>query len=154
MTKFNKLSKAIKIRLIISLICALFPILLIILLELPYTSQLIHEYFDIEKEPVILRYVILLGLELFILWKILVYTRFFGSEKFQEKYFIEKNDERNDLILMKTYKYTIRTVIYALCGVALVASFFNIYLFYIIGGILLFTLITFIGTKLFFSKKY
>ena len=154
MKQMNKMSKQIRNRLIISSFCAILPILLIVLLELPVTSAWIHEHFEIEKEPVFLRYLILLGLEFFILWKIGVYTRFFSSDTFKQNYFIGKTDERNDLIHVKTNKYTIRLIIYVLCGAAIIASFFNKGLFFVVGGILLIALICYIGTYIYFSRKY
>ena len=100
MKQMNKMSKQVRNRLIICSFSALLPILLIVLLELPVTSAWIHEHFEIENEPVFLRYLILVLLELFILWKIGVYTRFFKSETFKNNYFIGKTDERNALIKM------------------------------------------------------
>ena len=154
MRQMNKMSKQIRNRLIISSISALLPILLIVLLELPATYAWIHEHFEIETEPVVLRYLILVLLELFILWKIGVYTRFFKSDTFKHNYFIGKTDERNELINMKTNKYTIRFIIYILCGAAIICSFFNLYLFFVVGGILLIALISYIGTYIYFSRKY
>ena len=154
MKRMNKMNKQVKNRLIISSICALFPILLIILLELPVTSNWIHNHFEIESEPVFLRYLILTGLEFFVLWKIVVYSRYLTSETFKEHYFIGKTDERNDLIHMKTNKYTIRIIIYVLCGAAIISSFFNLYLFFVVGGILLIALISYILTYIYFSRKY
>ena len=154
MKQMNKMSKQVKFRLFISLFCALLPVILIVLLELPVTSDWIHEHFEIESEPVFLRYFILIGLELFILWKIAVYTRFISSDKFKLNYFIDKTDERNDLIHMKTNKYTIRIIIYVLCGAAIISSFFNLYLFFVVAGILLIALISYIGTHIYFSRKY
>lgn len=154
MKLMNKMTKQVRNRLIISSICALFPIILIVLLELPITSTWIHEHFEIQSEPVFLRYLILMGLELFIIWKIVVYTRFFSSRTFKENYFIGKTDERNDLIHTKTNKYTLRAIIYVLCGAAIITSFINKALFFVVGGILLIALITYIGTYIYFSKKY
>ena len=81
---------------------AFFPILLIVLLELPVTSNWIHEHFEITSEPVLLRYMILAGLELFIIWKIYVYSRYLSSETFKEHYFIGKTDEKASLTFSKT----------------------------------------------------
>ena len=64
------------------------------------------------------------------------------------------NRSRNDLINMKTNRYTIRVIIYVLCGVAIITSFFNVIMFYVILGILLIALITYVGTYIYFSKKY
>lgn len=58
MEKMNSFTKIIKIKLIFASICAIFPILTIILFELPVTSDFIHQYFPIKDEPVILRYLI------------------------------------------------------------------------------------------------
>ena len=156
MKQIKKMSKQVKIRLVISSICAIFPILLIVLLELPSTSAWIHETFGMEseREKIFLRYGLLTLLELFILWKVAVYTRFFSSDKFKHNYFVEKTDERNDLIHMKTNKYTIRIIIYVLCGAAIVSSFFNNWLFLVVGVILLIALISYIFTYLYFSRKY
>ena len=154
MKRMIKMNKQIRNRLIISSICAVFPILLIILLELPVTSNWIHEHFEIESEPVFLRYTILTILEFFIIWKISVYSRYLSSDTFKEHYFIGKTDERNDLIHMKTNKYTIRAIIYVLSGAAIISSFFNLYLFFVVGGILLIALISYILTYIYFSTKY
>lgn len=154
MKRMNKMNKQIRNKLIFSSICALFPILLIVLLELPVTSEWIHSHFEIQSEPVFLRYFILAGLELFIIWKVYVYSRYLSSETFKEHYFIGKTDERNDLIHMKTNKYTIRAIIYVLCGAAIVSSFFNLYLFFVVGGILLIALISYVATYIYFSRKY
>ena len=96
----------------------------------------------------------MIGLELFIAWKIFVYVRYLSGKTFKENYFINKTDERNDLILMKTNRYTIRAIIYLLCGVAIISSFFNTTVFFVVGGILLIALISYIGTYIYFSKKY
>ena len=154
MKKINSITKMMKSKLIIASICALFPLLLIIVLELPATSELIKEYFHIENEPVFFRYMILIGLELFILWKLQVYVRYFASKEFRENYVIGKTDERNDLINMKTNRITIRIIIYVLCGAAIITSFFHVYMFFVISLILLIALITYIGTFIYFSKKY
>ena len=154
MKQISKMNKQVRNRLIISSICALFPIVLIVLFELPFTSEWIHQHFEIEKEPVVLRYMILICLELFIMWKVFVYSRYLMSDTFKEHYFIGKTDERNDLIHMKTNKYTIRTIIYVLCGAAIISSFFNMYLFYVVGGILLIALISYICIYIYFSRKY
>ena len=134
MGQMNSITRAIKIKLIIASICAMFPILIIILLELPVTSAFIHEHFDIVDEPVFFRYMILIGLELFIAWKVYVYIRYLSSKNFKENYVIGKTDERNDLINMKTNKITIRAIIYTLCGAAIIFSFFNYYLVMIINN--------------------
>ena len=154
MKRMNKMNKQVKNRLIISSFCALLPILLIVLLELPVTSAWIHKHFEIDSEPVFFRYLILALLEFFILWKIGVYSRYLSSDTFKEHYFIGKTDERNELIHMKTNKYMIRIIIYILCGAAIVSSFFNLYLFFVVGGILLIALISYIATYLYFSRKY
>lgn len=154
MERINSITKTMKGKLIIASFCALLPICLIIVLELPATSKLIEEYFKIENEPVFFRYMILVGLELFILWKLQVYIRYFSSQNFKENYVIGKTDERNDLINMKTNRITIRIIIYMLCGGAIVASFFNVRLFMVISIILLVALISYIGTYIYFSKKY
>ena len=154
MEKMNSFTKIIKIKLIFASICAIFPILTIILFELPVTSDFIHQYFPIKDEPVILRYLILIGLELFIAWKMQVYIRYLSSKTFKENYVIGKTDERNDLISMKTNRYTIRAIIYVLCGAAIISSFINNVVFFVISGILLIALITYIGTYIYFSRKY
>lgn len=154
MERINSITKTMKGKLIIASFCALLPICLIVVLELPATSKLIEEYFKIENEPVFFRYMILVGLELFILWKLQVYIRYFSSQNFKENYVIGKTDERNDLINMKTNRITIRIIIYMLCGGAIVASFFNVRLFMVISIILLVALISYIGTYIYFSKKY
>ena len=154
MEKINSITKTMKGKLIIASFCALLPICLIVVLELPATSKLIEEYFKIENEPVFFRYMILVGLELFILWKLQVYIRYFSSQNFKENYVIGKTDERHDLINMKTNRITIRIIIYMLCGGAIVASFFNVRLFMVISIILLVALISYIGTYIYFSKKY
>lgn len=154
MERINSITKTMKGKLIIASFCALLPICLIVVLELPATSKLIEEYFKIENEPVFFRYMILVGLELFILWKLQVYIRYFSSQNFKENYVIGKTDERNDLINMKTNRITIRIIIYMLCGGAIVASFFNVKLFMVISIILIVALISYIGTYIYFSKKY
>lgn len=154
MKQMNRITKIIKGKLIFASICAIFPILITILLELPSTSEVIKNHFNIQEEPAFMRYFILIGLELFIAWKLYVYVRYLCSKNFKENYVIGKTDERNDLINMKTNKYTIRTIIYLLCGVAIISSFFNIVIFYVILGILAIALITYIGTYIYFSKKY
>ena len=154
MERINSITKTMKGKLIIASFCALLPICLIVVLELPATSKLIEEYFKIENEPVFFRYMILVGLELFILWKLQVYIRYFSSQNFRENYVIGKTDERNDLINMKTNRITIRIIIYMLCGGAIVASFFNVKLFMVISIILIVALISYIGTYIYFSKKY
>ena len=154
MKQMNRMTKIIKGKLIFASICAIFPIVVTILLELPSTSAVIKEHFNIQEEPAFIRYLILVGLELFIAWKLYVYVRYLCSANFKENYVIGKTDERNDLINMKTNRYTIRVIIYVLCGVAIITSFFNVIMFYVILGILLIALITYVGTYIYFSKKY
>ena len=154
MKQISQMTKRIKKRLVFACICALLPIIFTILLELPSTSEFIKENFNIQHEQKFLRYLILIGLELFIAWKIFVYVRYLLGKTFKENYFINKTDERNDLILMKTNRYTIRAIIYLLCGVAIISSFFNTTVFFVVGGILLIALISYIGTYIYFSKKY
>ena len=154
MKQMNRMTRIIKGKLIFASICAIFPILVTILLELPSTSEFIKEHFNIQDEPSFMRYMILIGLELFIAWKIYVYVRYLCSKNFKENYVVGKTDERNDLINMKTNRYTIRFIIYVLCGVAIISSFFNALMFYVILGILLIALITYVGTYIYFSKKY
>lgn len=83
-----------------------------------------------------------------------VYIRYLSSKTFKENYVIGKTDERNDLISMKTNRYTIRAIIYVLCGAAIISSFINNVVFFVISGILLIALITYIGTYIYFSRKY
>ena len=146
----EKINRGIKVRLIVMSLATLLPVLLLVLFESPF----FREKFVVYKSLVFLRYVFFALLEMYILFKIYRYIRYFKDSDYKERYILNKNDERNNFIRLKTDAMVIKIFIY-ICAIALItAGFFNEIVFYTLLVILLSVLITTISVYCVYRNKY
>ena len=146
------LLKMTKIKLVIMSLSTILPILLLVTFQF-WIEDLLQEG-SVVYDLIVFRYGIFVLLEGYIGLKIAKYAKILTSVDYASSEIIRKNDERNKFIKLKTESFTIKILIY-LMGIALiVTAFINRYIFYTILAVVLFAIISFVISKLVYTKKY
>ncbi len=149
MENIEHLRKTSKIKLIIMCLATILPILLLVIFELiPKDDK------SALADLIIIRYGILVLLEGYIGIKIANYIKILSSVDYAQAEVVKRNDERNKFIKLKTESMTIKVCIYGLGIALIVTAFINRYIFYTILAVVLFAIISFVISKLVYTKKY
>lgn len=101
----------------------------------------------------IFRYVVCIIFEAIIILKIVLYARIISSEEWARKYFVKKRDERNMYIKQRTSGFTMKFLLFFEAIGMIVSGFISQQVFYCLGGVIVTTLLAYIFTYLYFSKK-
>lgn len=146
-----RLKKMAKIKLIVTSLGLLLPLLLLIILEIYST---VISKFEVLTDLLIFRYAIFIILEVFLIYKIYTYISIGHNEEYANKFLIAKNDERNSYIKMKTNSKTVELVLYFL-GIGLISTAFTQrMIFYTLLAVFICFILTYLITRLWYSKKF
>lgn len=151
MESLERLRKSAKIKLIIASLAVALPIILLVLLEV-FRHDVSN--FAVLTDLLIIRYVVFIAVELFLVYKIYTYVSIIKNDTYANKFLIKKNDERNVYIKMKTDSKTVEIILYAL-GIGLICTAFTERsIFYILLVVFACLIVTWLIIRLWYTKKY
>ena len=136
-----------KYKLIVMYLASILPILLLTSL-----SAFIEEHSQVSI--LVMRYLAFILVETGIILKIIRYHLIIGKKDYAENLLIKLNDERNIYIKMRTYNLSFKIIIFVNSIVWISMSFINEIAYYVLFAELILMVLTYIGTRLFFTKKY
>ncbi len=147
MRDLDTFKKHTKYKLIVMYLSILVPVILVTLLE-----AFLSEHLAIDM--VIFRYVFFTLIVAAIVFKIVRYHRILLSNDYAQRCITNLNDERNLFIGMKTLNLSFKIVVFVTAILTLVGSFVSEVMFYVLLGELGIMLVSYLGTKIYFTKKY
>lgn len=147
---YQKKHKHTKIKLVISVLAILLPIIAFVILGSIYDFVHGEQALDLK----ILRTIVLIVFEAVVLDKIVLYSRILASKDFANNYFIKKHDERNVYIKQRTTSFSLKLALYLMGIGMLISGFIDQRIFYTLLIVILSTLIIYLLTYLYFKKKY
>lgn len=147
MRDLDTFKKHTKYKLIVMYLSILVPVILVTLLE-----AFLSEHLAIDM--VIFRYVFFTLIVAAIVFKIVRYHRILLSDDYAQRCITNLNDERNLFIGMKTLNLSFKIVVFVTAILTLVGSFVSEVMFYVLLGELGIMLVSYLGTKIYFTKKY
>lgn len=147
MRDLETFKKHTKYKLIVMYLSILVPVILVTLLE-----AFLSEHLAIDM--VIFRYVFFTLIVAAIVFKIVRYHRILLSDDYAQRCITNLNDERNLFIGMKTLNLSFKIVVFVTAILTLVGSFVSEVMFYVLLGELGIMLVSYLGTKIYFTKKY
>lgn len=136
-------------KLVVMSLATLLPIILVGVFGSIYDFFKGNQALDLK----IFRYIVFIILETFIIIKITFYIRVIVSKDWAEQYYIKKRDERNIYIRQRTNSFTIKLLLFLEAVGMVSAGFFSKQIFYCLCAILVATLLIYLFTYLYFSKK-
>lgn len=136
-----------KYKLIVMYLASILPILL-----LSSLSAFIEEHSQVSI--LVMRYLAFILVETCIILKIIRYHLIIGKKDYAENLLIKLNDERNIYIKMRTYNLSFKIILFVNSIVWISMSFVNEIAYYVLFAELILMILTYIGTRLFFTKKY
>lgn len=149
MYDINKVRSTTKIKLIFMSISLVLPIVLYFILD-----PLLEDYWQVGLDVEIVRIIILVALEAFVIWKEVFYIRILKSDDYALKIMTKKNDERLIFIRQKYSTYSLKQFAFLLCIAIIVTGFINKIVFYSLVITLVVLIITVFITTLYYKKKY
>lgn len=149
MYDINKVRSTTKIKLIFMSISIVLPIVLYFILD-----PLLEDYWQVGLDVEIVRIIILVALEAFVIWKEVFYIRILKSDDYALKIMTKKNDERLIFIRQKYSTYSLKQFAFLLCIAIIVTGFINKIVFYSLVITLVVLIITVFITTLYYKKKY
>lgn len=149
MYDINKVRSTTKIKLIFMSISIVLPIVLYFILD-----PLLEDYWQVGLDVEIVRIIILVALEAFVIWKEVFYIRILKSDDYALKIMTRKNDERLIFIRQKYSTYSLKQFAFLLCIAIIVTGFINKIVFYSLVITLVVLIITVFITTLYYKKKY
>ncbi len=119
-------------------------------------SLLLFQIFEDSTDilVIILRHFVFVSLTLFLFYKNFTYFRMLTNEEYYSAREIERTDERNILINMKSSSITLKTIFYFLCVGVLVSSFYSVVVFYTQLIILVVFSVIFATIRLYYQKTH
>lgn len=136
-----------KYKLIVMYLAILVPVILVTILE-----TFISKHLAIDM--VIFRYTFFTIIVAAIVLKIVKYHRILLNDYYAENCFTYLNDERNLFIKMKTLNLSFKICVFVTAILTLVGSFVSEIMFYISLSELGIMLLSYLGTRIYFTKKY
>ncbi|MTI67892.1 MAG: hypothetical protein FH753_15000 [Firmicutes bacterium] len=95
-----------------------------------------------------------IGLELVIIFKIRKYKNALKDSNMLQKLYIEKNDERNKLILLNTHSTGLYVIMIVLSVATIISGFLNATVFFTLASVFMFIGLTVGFLGYYYSKKY
>lgn len=152
MLNIDKLRKNSLKKLIVLGLGTLLPIILIIVLEI--IEKRINPEFEVLYDLLMVRSGVFVLIECYLGIKISKYIKILTNIDFAESEVRRINDERNNFIEHKAYRLVLKFGLYAVSIAMIVAAFINRYIFYTLGGVVVFGIITYFFVNLYYMKKY
>lgn len=149
MYDIEKVRKSTKIKLIFMTISLILPIVIYIILD-----PLMEKYWSVGLDVEIIRIIVLVVAELFIIYKLVFYIRILKSDKYAQFIMTKKNDERLIFIRQKYSTYSLKQFAFLLCIGIIVMGFINEVAFYTLVGTLVVLILVVLVVAIYYKKKY
>lgn len=136
-------------KLVIMSLATLLPLILV------GVFGIIADFFSSEQalDLQIFRYVVLVIFEAALIYKIVFYIRVIISEEWARSNYIKRRDERHLYIRQRTSSFTLKMILFVSAVGMIVTGFISKTAFYTLCGVVVVTVLTYIFTSLYFSKK-
>lgn len=149
MYDIKKVRKTTIIKLVFMTISFVIPIILYFLL-----GTLLKDHWTVGLDVQVIRILILVLAELFILLKDIYYIFILKSDKYAMFVMTKKNDERLIFIRQKYSTYALKQILFLLVIGIVVSGFINEIMFYTLVCVLMVFIITTLITYIYYKKKY
>lgn len=149
MYDIKKVRKTTIIKLVFMTISFVIPIILYFLL-----GTLLKDHWTVGLDVQVIRILILVLAELFILSKDIYYIFILKSDKYAMFVMTKKNDERLIFIRQKYSTYALKQILFLLVIGIVVSGFINEIMFYTLVCVLMVFIITTLITYIYYKKKY
>lgn len=113
-----------------------------------------HFEADIKNDLKVIRWIVLAFFEAAIVYKLYKYIRIIINADYAKDYYIKLNDERQVFIRQKSSTFTLKLLLYCLALGAIVAGFYNSYVFYTLLLVIGFIVVSNIIITIFYNKKF
>lgn len=149
MYDIEKVRKTTKIKLIFMVLSLILPVIIYLILD-----PLMDKYWSVGLDVEVIRIIVLIVAEAFIINKLVYYIRILKSDKYAEFIVTKKNDERLIFIRQKYSTYSLKQFAFILCIAIIVAGFINEIVFYTLIGTLAVLILVVLIVAIYYKKKY
>lgn len=144
----NEFRKLTKPKLIIMCLALLLPVILLIIL------QLANREFEMDAHIVVFRYIIMALFEIYILSKVLKYSRIMLDDTYCRICCVRLRDERLVYLRNRAYNMAYKIMLFAIGIVLIVSCYYSKEIFYVTLSFLLMLTGTYNIALIYYKKKY
>lgn len=146
---FSRFIRVTKGKCIVMCLATLLPAIIVTVFE-----PLVSSHFEVTTTMVMMRYIIFVLFEIYLIYKIVGYFRVLSNKKYAEERFVRSTDERLIFIRQKSYSFTYKFVLYSLCVGLVVTGFINAIAFYTLLIATAYLVIVSLSVRIYYYKKY
>lgn len=150
MDNFQRFLKHKKIKFYFVCASILLPIIIIILLEVFQDFFKSTGYQDL----LVARYFIFAAIEIWLISKIVHYTKIIFDPEYAKTAYVKLTDERISFVKMRANALSFKLILYFMLIAILISGFYNRAIFYTLLSVLGAAIVTVIATTIYYMKKY